>query len=141
MSVQDLSCWHDRRTVDNAHGRSGYLSFQQFDRATDRAEAPASVTDGAAIPSARQLGSSTDSRSEPNIETERSQNRVRTFRRRASHTGLQILLSKHEWRRWRRNAGVPQFGERMGPLHLSLRDDGERKVRDLKLNFTREASR
>src|ERR1039458_10701563 len=76
-----------------------------------------------------------------NIETERSQNRVRTFRRRASHTGLQILLSKHEWRRWRRNAGVPQFGERMGPLHLSLRDDGERKVRDLKLNFTREASR
>src|ERR1019366_8502020 len=65
MSVQDLSCWHDRRTVDNAHGRSGYLSFQQFDRATDRAEAPASVTDGAAIPSARQLGSSTDSRSEP----------------------------------------------------------------------------
>jgi probable O-glycosylation ligase (exosortase A-associated) len=41
------------------------LSFQQFDRATDRAEAPASVTDGAAIPSARQLGSSTDSRSEP----------------------------------------------------------------------------
>src|ERR1035441_9123083 len=65
MSVQDLSCWHDRRTVDNAHGRSGYLSFQQFDRATDRAEAPASVTDGAPIPSARQLGSSTDSRSEP----------------------------------------------------------------------------
>src|ERR1017187_2666615 len=67
MSVQDLSCWHDRRTVDNAHGRSGYLSFQQFDRATDRAEAPASVTDGAAIPSARQLGSSTDSRSDPDL--------------------------------------------------------------------------
>src|ERR1039458_7135982 len=71
MSVQDLSCWHDRRTVDNAHGRSGYLSFQQFDRATDRAEAPASVTDGAAIPSARQLGSSTDSRSEPDFLTPR----------------------------------------------------------------------
>ena len=30
----------------------------------------------------------------------------------------------------------PQFGERMGLLHLSLLDDGERKVRDLKLDFT-----
>src|ERR1039457_6934980 len=45
ISVQDLSSWHDRRTVDNAHGRSGYLSFQQFDRATDRAESPR-VRDG-----------------------------------------------------------------------------------------------
>jgi hypothetical protein len=31
----------------------------------------------------------------------------------------------------------PQFGERMGLLHLSLLDDGERKVRDLKLDFTK----
>src|ERR1035437_7610589 len=81
MSVQDLSCWHDRRTVDNAHGRSGYLSFQQFDRATDRAEAPASVTDGAAIPSARQLGSSTDSRSEPVFGAHRLPSRPLLYRR------------------------------------------------------------
>ena len=32
MSVQDLSIWPDRRTIDNACGRGGYLSFQQFDR-------------------------------------------------------------------------------------------------------------
>jgi len=65
--VQKLSGWPDRRTIDNAYGRSGYLSFQQFDRATDRSEASASVADAAAIPSARQLGSSTNSCSEAKI--------------------------------------------------------------------------
>ena len=65
MSVQDLSIWHDRRTAGNAYRRGGHLSFQQLDRATDHAEASVSVAGAAAIPSARQLGSSTNSRSEP----------------------------------------------------------------------------
>src|SRR5674476_1216669 len=65
MSVQDLSIWHDRRTAGNAYRRGGHLSFQQLDRATDHAEASVSVAGAAVIPSARQLGSSTNSRSEP----------------------------------------------------------------------------
>src|ERR1035441_2509306 len=98
MSVQDLSCWHDRRTVDNAHGRSGYLSFQQFDRATDRAEAPASVTDGAAIPSARQLGSSTDSRSEPKIRTTADSSNRGNSRDKSA-----LPVDRTRYRRWRPN--------------------------------------
>src|ERR1039457_7013064 len=40
MSVQDLSIWHDRRTIDNAWGRGGYLSFQQFERPLTVAKPP-----------------------------------------------------------------------------------------------------
>jgi hypothetical protein len=72
MSVQDLSIWHDRRTAGNAYRRGGHLSFQQLDRATDHAEASVSVAGAAAIPSARQLGSSTNSRSEPYNEPSQS---------------------------------------------------------------------
>src|ERR1035441_3024759 len=67
MNLQDLSIWHGRRTVGNAYRRGGRLSFQQLYRATDHAEASVSVAGAAAIPSPRQLGSSTNSRSEPDF--------------------------------------------------------------------------
>ena len=68
---EDLYPSHDNRTVDMPLGGADIWPYQQFDRATDRADGSASVAGAAAIPSARQLGSSTDSCSEPTIEGER----------------------------------------------------------------------
>src|ERR1035441_4384855 len=62
---------HDNRTVDPPLGGADIWPYQQFDRATDRADGSASVAGAAATPSARQLGSSTDSCSEPPIQDQR----------------------------------------------------------------------
>src|ERR1035441_7779633 len=62
---EDLYPSHDNRTVDTPLGGADIWPYQQFDRATDRADGSASVAGAAATPSARQLGSSTDSCSEP----------------------------------------------------------------------------
>src|ERR1039457_4628862 len=64
---EDLYPSHDNRTVDTPLGGADIWPYQQFDRATDRADGSASVAGAAATPSARQLGSSTDSCSEPGI--------------------------------------------------------------------------
>jgi hypothetical protein len=64
---EDLYPSHDNRTVDTPLGGADIWPYQQFDRATDRADGSASVAGAAATPSARQLGSSTDSCSEPEM--------------------------------------------------------------------------
>src|ERR1039457_3054977 len=62
---EDLYPSHDNRTVDAPLGGAQIRPYQQCDRAPDRADGSASVAGAAATPSARQLGSSTDSCSEP----------------------------------------------------------------------------
>src|ERR1035441_9488106 len=90
---EDLYPSHDNRTVDMPLGGADIWPYQQFDRATDRADGSASVAGAAATPSARQLGSSTDSCSEPNKQAELGKDSLfrQALVRRLRHTEVDDL--------------------------------------------------